>query len=415
MRVLQVNSFDFLSTGNIMLNIADIARKNSIEMYTASKKKRTSIKNNKKIQNHYLIGSLVEHELNKLFSEITDFQDYGSVLATYKFIEKIKKIDPDIIHIHDIAGHYLNIDMFFKFLKKLDKPVIWTFHCCWAYTGRCIYYDYINCDKWKDGCFNCKQNKKSFPRHSLFDLCRFNYEHKKKLFTSINNLTIVTPSEWLHREVEQSFLKNCNIETILNGIDQSIFFPEENKNLLYKYNLLNKKVILGVASIWSNRKGLKYFIDLSEDISSDYKIVLIGLNKEQIEDLPSNIIGLEKTFSVSELRNWYTLADVFVNPTMEEVFGLVNIEAQACGTPVVTFKTGGAVECISEETGIVVERGNVNELKAAIELICSKPKNYYSDKCIRWAKKFDQHSNFLKYIELYKKVYDAYTNNKLRN
>lgn len=415
MKILQVNSFDFLSTGNIMLNIADIARENGIEMYTASKKKRISVKSSKNLKNHYLIGTILEHELNKIFSEVTDLQDYGSIFSTYKFIQKVKDINPDIIHIHDIAGHYLNIDMFFKFLKKYDKPVIWTFHCCWAYTGRCIYYDYINCNKWKDGCFRCEQNRKSFPKHILFDFSRFNYNHKKKLFTSVNNLTIVTPSEWLHKEVENSFFRDCNIETILNGIDQSIFFPEENKELLKKYNISNEKVILGVASIWSDRKGLKYFIDLSKSITSGYKIVLIGLSKEQISDLPPNIIGLEKTFSVEELRRWYTVANVFVNPTMEEVFGLVNIEAQACGTPVITFATGGSVECVSKETGIVVEKGNTNKLKEAIEFICTRPKSDYSEKCIRWARKFEQRSNFLKYIELYKKIYGTYMSNESKN
>ena len=215
--------------------------------------------------------------------------------------------------------------------------------------------------------------------------------------------------------MENSFFRDCNIETILNGIDQSIFFPEENKELLKKYNISNEKVILGVASIWSDRKGLKYFIDLSKSITSGYKIVLIGLSKEQISDLPPNIIGLEKTFSVEELRRWYTVANVFVNPTMEEVFGLVNIEAQACGTPVITFATGGSVECVSKETGIVVEKGNTNKLKEAIEFICTRPKSDYSEKCIRWARKFEQRSNFLKYIELYKKIYGTYMSNESKN
>ena len=358
MKVLELNSYDFFSTGNIMLQIADAARKNGIEVYTAAKKTQTSLKKGIKY-NHYLIGSRLEHTLNRELSSITDFQDCGSLLATAKFINHIKKINPDIIHIHDIAGYYLNLDLFFGFLKKYKKPVIWTFHCCWAYTGRCIYYDYIKCNKWQTECSHCPQDRNSFPKHLFADFSKHNYLKKKNLFLSLDDLTIVTPSYWLEGEVKKSFFKEKRVVTIHNGINLSDFYPDNSMMLKEKYGITDK-IILGVAAVWSNRKGLSTFIELERKLPKGYKIVLIGLNDRQIKELPKGILGLPKTFSVDELRNWYSCAEVFVNPTMEEVLGLVNIEAQACGTPVITYDTGGSVECVSNDTGFIVEQNNVH-------------------------------------------------------
>lgn len=248
MKVLELNSYDFFSTGNIMLQIADAARKNGIEVYTAAKKTQTSLKKGIKY-NHYLIGSRLEHTLNRELSSITDFQDCGSLLATAKFINHIKKINPDIIHIHDIAGYYLNLDLFFGFLKKYKKPVIWTFHCCWAYTGRCIYYDYIKCNKWQTECSHCPQDRNSFPKHLFADFSKHNYLKKKNLFLSLDDLTIVTPSYWLEGEVKKSFFKEKRVVTIHNGINLSDFYPDNSMMLKEKYGITDK-IILGVAAVW---------------------------------------------------------------------------------------------------------------------------------------------------------------------
>lgn len=275
MKVLELNSYDFFSTGNIMLQIADAARKNGIEVYTAAKKTQTSLKKGIKY-NHYLIGSRLEHTLNRELSSITDFQDCGSLLATAKFINHIKKINPDIIHIHDIAGYYLNLDLFFGFLKKYKKPVIWTFHCCWAYTGRCIYYDYIKCNKWQTECSHCPQDRNSFPKHLFADFSKHNYLKKKNLFLSLDDLTIVTPSYWLEGEVKKSFFKEKRVVTIHNGINLSDFYPDNSMMLKEKYGITDK-IILGVAAVWSNRKGLSTFIELERKLPKGYKIVLIPI------------------------------------------------------------------------------------------------------------------------------------------
>lgn len=405
MRVLQINSFDFFSTGNIMLQIAEIGRECGLEMYTAAKRTRTSEEKAVSSKYHYLIGNRYEHALNRVFSSITDMQDTGSIVSTLQFIRYIKKIKPDIIHIHDIAGYYLNLQVFFSFLKRYDKPVIWTLHCCWAYTGRCIYYDYIDCQKWKDGCKKCPQDKKQFPMHLTFDLSAYNFRRKKKLICGLRSLNIVAISNWMKNEAEKSFLNSYPIETIYDGIDLNSFYPERNMNLIENYGLTGKIILLGVASIWSDRKGLKYFFELRKILTDDFAIVLIGLNEEQLKELPYNIIGLKKTFNICELRNWYSNADVFVNPTMEEGLGLVNLEAQACGTPVVSFATGGAVETIDDNiTGKFVKKGNVKMLKTAIEEIISKGKEFYKDACIIQATKFNKKDKYLEYIDLYKKV-----------
>lgn len=404
MKVLELNSYDFFSTGNIMLQIADAARKNGIEVYTAAKKTQTSLKKGIKY-NHYLIGSRLEHTLNRELSSITDFQDCGSLLATAKFINHIKKINPDIIHIHDIAGYYLNLDLFFGFLKKYKKPVIWTFHCCWAYTGRCIYYDYIKCNKWQTECSHCPQDRNSFPKHLFADFSKHNYLKKKNLFLSLDDLTIVTPSYWLEGEVKKSFFKEKRVVTIHNGINLSDFYPDNSMMLKEKYGITDK-IILGVAAVWSNRKGLSTFIELERKLPKGYKIVLIGLNDRQIKELPKGILGLPKTFSVDELRNWYSCAEVFVNPTMEEVLGLVNIEAQACGTPVITYDTGGSVECVSNDTGFIVDQNNVHQLICKIETICEVSKSNYKLACITQSKNFDKDKKYMEYVELYEKIFN---------
>lgn len=355
--------------------------------------------------NHYLIGSRLEHTLNRELSSITDFQDCGSLLATAKFINHIKKINPDIIHIHDIAGYYLNLDLFFGFLKKYKKPVIWTFHCCWAYTGRCIYYDYIKCNKWQTECSHCPQDRNSFPKHLFADFSKHNYLKKKNLFLSLDDLTIVTPSYWLEGEVKKSFFKEKRVVTIHNGINLSDFYPDNSMMLKEKYGITDK-IILGVAAVWSNRKGLSTFIELERKLPKGYKIVLIGLNDRQIKELPKGILGLPKTFSVDELRNWYSCAEVFVNPTMEEVLGLVNIEAQACGTPVITYDTGGSVECVSNDTGFIVEQNNVHQLICKIETICKVSKSNYKLACITQSKNFDKDKKYMEYVELYEKIFN---------
>lgn len=391
---------DMFSTGNIMLNIAKTTRERGYEAWTISKKTRMSLLQKREDKFHHYLGTRTEHTLHRYFSWITDLQDYGSVLATYELIRKIKKIDPDIIHLHDIVGWYVNIGVLFKYLKKTGKPIVWTFHDCWAFTGRCIYFDYANCNKWKTGCDKCPQIE-YMPKSWFFDFSAFNWRRRKRLFTAIKNMTIVTPSIWLKELTHMSFLSDYRTIVINNGINLDVFKPTTGE-LYYKLKSRNKRIILGVAGTWSKRKGLSDFQRLANDIPENYQIVLVGISQEEVNN--EKIIAYKRTTNQKELAEIYTAADVFVNPTIEENFPTVNLESLACGTPIVTYRTGGSPESINEDTGIVVEKGNYEELKKGIFTVLEKGKEYYSCACIEKSKNYDMNARFNDYVDLYEEI-----------
>lgn len=391
---------DMFSTGNIMLNIAKTTRERGYEAWTVSKKTRMSLLQKREDKFHHYLGTRTEHTLHRYFSWMTDLQDYGSVIATYELIRNIKKIKPDIIHLHDIVGWYVNIGILFKFLKKYNKPVVWTFHDCWAFTGRCVYFDSVNCDRWKKGCGKCPQIG-YMPKSWYFDLSAFNWRRRKRLFTSIKNLTIVSPSKWLKGLCDESFLSKYKCIVINNGINLETFRPTTG-NTYSKLKSLNKKIILGVASTWSTRKGLNDFIELSKRLPESHQIVLVGISQEEVNN--DRIIAYKRTTNQKELAEIYTAADVFANPTVEENFPTVNLESLACGTPIVTYRTGGSPESVDERTGIVVEKGNYQELKKAIMEVVVKGKEYYSKTCIEKSKNYDMNARFNDYVDLYEEI-----------
>lgn len=302
------------------------------------------------------IGDKKDVYLHGVRTLLLDEHGLGSNRATRTAISEIKKIKPDIIHLHNIHGYYINYQILFQYIKLGSIPVVWTFHDCWPFTGHCVYFDLVGCTKWKIHCNKCPLTN-SYPR-SFRDRSFKNFDDKKEAFLNVKNLTIVTPSNWLKGLVKESFLKDYPIQTINNGIDLKRFYPPEKK--------VNHKIVLGVASIWSNRKGLADFVKLREILNEEVKIVLIGLSKAQIKNLPQNILGLSKTESVEELSKWYQKASVFVNPTYLDNFPTTNLEALACGSPVVTYNTGGSPESITSEIGEVVEKGDINLLEKAI-------------------------------------------------
>lgn len=347
------------------------------------------------------IGNSFDIIRHGVLTRLTDRHGFGSKAATKNLIQQIKSINPDIIQLQHLHGYFINIKLLFEFLRDFRKPVVWTFHDCWSFTGHCAHYEFIGCDKWETQCYKCPQTNE-YPK-SLFDNSAKNYKDKKEIFNSITNLTIVPVSNWLGKEVEKSFLKQNAIRVIQNGIDLEKFKKRDSDHLRKKYNLDNKFVILGVASPWIQRKGLDYFIQLSKKIDDTQQIILIGLDNSQISELPSNIIGVVRTENVTELAEFYSLADVFVNPTLEEALGLTNLEAQSCGTPVITFASGGSPETVDSLTGIVVEKGNLDELYFAIQKIKKKGKIFYESNCRARAEiYFDKNNCFKKYIELYK-------------
>ena len=351
MKVIQINSVcGIRSTGRICTDLADVLLQDGHECKIAYGRESVPEKYGKIA---IRIGNDLDAKLHALQSRIFDNAGFGSKLATEKFIEWVKEYNPDIIHLHNIHGYYINVEVLFKYLAESNKPVIWTLHDCWAFTGHCAYYSYVKCDKWKTGCFNCPQ-KKRYPSSLLWDASKKNWQKKKALFTSVKNMTLVTPSKWLANEVKKSFLSKYPMKVIANGIDLDVFKPTPS-DFKEKNGLVGKKIILGVASSWSECKGLKDFIELSKILDEKYKIVLVGLSENQIKELPENILAISRTNNVKELAEIYTAADIFFNPTYEDNFPTVNLEAQACGTPVITYRTGGSVESVSEKN--VVEQG----------------------------------------------------------
>jgi len=309
------------------------------------------------------IGRRVDYLLHGLLSRITDRHGFYSIFATMSFLNKVKRYDPDIICIHNIHGYYINIKLLFKYIKKYNKKVRWTLHDCWSFTGHCAYFDYVNCNKWKTICDLCPQKNK-YPKSLFFDSSKKNYIVKRALFTGIHKMEIITPSKWLAELVKESFLKEYPIEVIYNTVDRNIFQPRKS-DFRYKYGVENNYIILGVANIWDDRKGLDDFIELRKKLSDKYTIVIVGVSKKQLQMLPKGIIGIQRTSNAVELAEIYSTADIFVNPTYEDNYPTVNIEAQACGTPVITYDTGGSGES-ALNYGKVCKKGDIEELKEII-------------------------------------------------
>ncbi|MEI4829865.1 glycosyltransferase [Bacillus sp. FJAT-53711] len=399
MKVLQINSVCGIgSTGRIATDIDKILKSQGHESYIAfgrgnARDCDTTIK----------IGNQIDNYMHVAKTRLLDKHGFGSKKSTQEFINKIEVLNPDIIHLHNIHGYYINVELLFEYLKKVNKPVVWTLHDCWAFTGHCSHFDYVNCSRWETGCYSCSQ-KKNYPSSIFIDNSDNNYLKKKDIFMGVKNMTIVTPSKWLARLVKKSFLSEYPTKVINNGIDLEVFKPTESK-FREKYNLKNKFIILGVASIWEERKGYEYFIELSKNIKIDEAIVLVGLTDKQIKNLPNNIIGISRTNSVRELAEIYSTADAFVNPTLEDNFPTTNLEALACGTPIITFNTGGSIECIDKSCGLIVEKGNLNELINTIEKVKKKGKLSYSQQCIQRAKNlYDKKDRFNEYVQVYIKT-----------
>lgn len=394
MKVLQINSVcGYGSTGRIAVDLYHTLERNGHDCIIAYGRENApeGIKTIK-------IGNKLDFYWQVFLTRIFDKHGYGSKRATKKLIQQIEQYDPDIIHLHNIHGYYINFKILFEYLANCHKPIIWTLHDCWSFTGHCAHFDYADCKKWKEHCRKCPQ-KKSYPHSIFLDNSKKNYDQKRKLFNQIENLTFVTPSEWLAKLLKESFLSKHNVKVINNGIDLSIFKPTPS-NLRKQYQLENKKIILGVASKWKKRKGLDTFIQLAGKLDDSYQIILIGISQEDKKKLPSNVLAIARTNDVTELAQFYTIADVFVNPTLEDNFPTTNIEALACGTPVITYNTGGSPEAINEKCGIIVEKQNINKL---LNTITQFDKKKYID-CINQAKKFEKLNQYNQYIELYKEV-----------
>lgn len=393
--IVEINSVPFGSTGGIMLNVAEQARKAGHRVFVCYPDGRHNPVG--KLPDSVMIGGRISEDSHILFHRMTGLNGYFSVISTAMFIRKLKRIRPDIIHLHNLHNCYINLPMLFGFLRKSGIRTFWTLHDCWAFTGHCPHYDYSGCEKWKTGCHDCPLYRE-YPE-SIVDSSRLMWKKKKEWFTGVPNLSIITPSGWLADQVRESFLKEYPVHVIRSGIDLNLFRPTES-SFREEHGLEGKHILLGVAMEWTDKKGIDVFRSLAEDLGDDYKLVLVSAVEGMERLLPDGVILLNKKGTPEELAKVYSAADLFVNPTREEVLGLVNLEALACGTPVVTFRSGGSPECVDPSCGEVVGRDDVESLEEAIRRIVSD-RPYSADACRKRAMLFDRNEVYRRYVELY--------------
>ena len=395
MRVLQINSVCGVgSTGRIATDLYKVLEEQGHECLIAYGRGTAP-----EGINSYKIGTNLDNYLHVARTRLLDQHGYGSKKPTIELVKKIKEYNPDIIHLHNLHGYYLNLEILFNYLVESSKLVVWTLHDCWAFTGHCAYFDYVQCEKWKTGCKNCIQKKK-YPNSYFKDNSFHNYELKKEIFTGKNNMIIITPSQWLAKQVKESFLNKYPIRVINNGIDLKVFTPKVS-DFRKRYNLEQKKVIVGIANVWDERKGLIYFIRMANALSEDFQIIIVGVNRQQKKLLPNNIIAIEQTNCLDELIDIYNAADIFINPTLEDNFPTTNLESLACGTPVITFNTGGSSESINSECGFIVDKKDIDNLLKVVRNISVKDKKIISN-CIKQSRKYDKYKKINEIISLYK-------------
>ena len=396
MKIVAINSCTYGSTGSIMQSIAQTAITHGHTAYIAFPDGRHRERNRLACRDLPAIpfSSRFSESFHLLADRLTGFNGCFSVFSTAALLRKLDKLQPDLLHLHNLHNCYINLPMLFRYIKKRHLRVVWTLHDCWAFTGHCPHFDGIGCDKWQTGCEHCPQYRR-YPQ-SLVDRSKAMYRRKKNWFTGVEDLTIVTPSAWLAELAERSFLGDYPIRVIPNGIDLSVFRPTGTN----KERRKDRFVILGVAAAWSEAKGLDVYIELAKRLEDRFQIVLAGTDEEVDRKLPGNIISIRRTADPHKLAELYTAADLFVNATRQDNYPTVNLEALACGTPVLTFRTGGSPEAIDAECGMTVERNDINALEQAIRRI-AEVSPFAPEACIRRAQEFAADHQFEKYVKLY--------------
>lgn len=390
MNLIQINAVPYGSTGSIMFSLADImeSRGHKVLCTTGFTWKGCSR------PDYVMTSGIAEKTVHTWLARITGKTGGFSTVATWRLLRRLDKMKPDLVHLHNLHGWFLNLPMFFGYIKKHNIPVVWTLHDCWSFTGHCPHFAMAGCDRWKTGCGGCDKHY-LYPQ-TFFDCSKTNWRRKKKWFTGVKNLTIVTPSQWLAEQVRQSFLGEYPVRVINNGIDLSVFKPDPDVKKNEKFTLL------GVSYDWDNKKGLDVFLELAKRLDDRFRIVLVGTNDTVDKLLPENITSIHRTQNPGELAKLYAEADLLVNPTREDTYPTVNMEALACGTPVLTFRTGGSPEILDEHCGVVVPCGDVDAMEAAILRLAEQPIG--PQLCLDRARTFDKYERFEEYIRLYGEI-----------
>lgn len=397
--ILHINAVaNYGSTGKIMENIGLLAQKRGWTSYIAHGGRYSQPSK----LNSFCISSVTQNRLAVLHTLLTDRHGFALKHTTKRFIRWVDTINPDIVHLHNIHSYYINVELLFEYLRMRNIPIVWTLHDCWAFTGHCSHFIMVNCNKWETGCYECPL-KHAFPRTLLLDRSSKNFYDKKHIFTSVSNMKIITVSEWLSNMVKKSFLSKYSVDVINNGIDTKIFKPTDATDLKLRYGLNDKFILIAVSTCWCKSKGLDDYLELRKRLNKDYEIILIGMTSKQIMQYKSSgIICIAKTQSQYELAQWYSLANIVMNLSYAETFGLPVVEGFACGTPAIVYDDTALPELVTPETGISVTTGNLDEVIKAIDTIRGNKKSLYSEACIRRVReRYDKENNYNKYINLY--------------
>ncbi len=394
MKVAFLNAVPYGSTGRIVFALADALQKEGHE--TLCTTGFTWIKANR--ADHFLTSGILEKTLHTLLARFTGRIGTFSKGATRRLLRRLDAFRPDVIHLHNLHGWYLNLPMLFDYIKDRNIRTVWTLHDCWAFTGHCPHFDACGCDKWKTGCGACPQHR-LYPA-SYVDASAVMYLKKREWFCGVKDLTLVTPSRWLAGLVKESFLKDYPVRVIENGIDLSVFSPREGGAAGIRKSDTHH-TLLGVSYAWDTQKGLDVFCRLAEDLDERYRILLVGTDKKTEQTLPERITPIRRTQSREELAALYTLSDLFVNPTRQDNFPTVNMEALACGTPVLTFDTGGSAEIPNETCGCAVKKDDYDALLHQVKQLCENAP-YTKEACLKRAADFSEARQIQAYLALYR-------------
>ncbi len=405
MKILQINAvYGIGSTGTIIKDLHELALFKGIESYVAYS---VSNQPQSKIKNAYKVGNVFGKKMHALLYRFGGKQAYFSRFSTYRLINYIKKIKPDIVNLHNLHSNYIHLNKLLRFLANEKIKTVITLHDCWFYTGGCFHYTEIACDKWQRECGNCPKR--------ITDLSAYITENsdkvladRKKYFKAIDNLTCLGVSDWVTEEAKKSFLKDKNFATVKNGIDTD-FFAYTESDFRNQYGLSGKFVILGLASKFQKAVNQETYEYLVSHLSEDERLILLGCSEDYKKTLPDKVIGLDFIHDRDLLRKIYSAADVFVNCSREETLSMVTVEPQSCGTPVVVYENTGIKETVSAGlTGFVVKNGDFKAFYDAIEKVKTFGKSAFKNSCREWTENnFNRKNNYLKVLELYKNIYKS--------
>lgn len=373
MKVLFINSVCGVgSTGRICTTLAQEYENQGHEVKIAYGRAENVPEQYKKYA--VRIGKNIDMKLHAVRTRILDEHGLGSIQATRKFLKWADDYNPDLLWLHNIHGYYINYELLFAWIKRHPSmQVKWTLHDCWAFTGHCTHFSFVGCEQWKTNCERCIQSQR-YPASYGKDNCKKNFDRKRASFAGVKNLTLITPSKWLADLTRQSFLREYPVEVRYNTIDTNVFKPTPS-DFRERYGLQDKFIILGVANVWHERKGFNDFLKLADMLDARYIIVLVGLSKKQIKTLPPRILGIERTNNPQGLAEIYTAADIFFNPTHEDNYPTVNLEAEACGTNIITYNVGGCVETIEAGKGEAIDESDLNYFYKLLKTIIQRREN----------------------------------------